>query len=91
LSKIDKADEQKMSYYIFKRKRKRFHIRKGEVTIMEKLLEKGLQRVKQFYIDQLVKTGNYQPKDKILNSMTISELKHIYQQEAIPSFKGTYI
>ncbi|MDP4106185.1 MAG: Fur-regulated basic protein FbpA [Bacillota bacterium] len=49
---------------------------------MEKLLEKGLQRVKQFYIDQLVKTGKYQPKDKDLTSMTISELKYIYQQEA---------
>ncbi|WML53574.1 Fur-regulated basic protein FbpA [Neobacillus sp. PS3-12] len=49
---------------------------------MEKLLEKGLQRVKKFYIDQLVKTGNYQPKDKELNSMTLSELKYIYQQEA---------
>jgi hypothetical protein len=53
-----------------------------EGNIMEKLLEKGLQRVKQFYIDQLVKTGNYQPKDKELNSLTLSELKYIYQQEA---------
>jgi hypothetical protein len=54
----------------------------GEGYIMEKLLEKGLQRVKKFYIDQLVKTGNYQPKDKVLHSMTISELKYTYQQEA---------
>ena len=48
---------------------------------MEKLLEKGLKRVKQFYIDQLVKTGKYQPKDKELDEMTISELKYMYQQE----------
>jgi hypothetical protein len=51
---------------------------------MEKLLEKGLQRVKQFYIEQLVKTGNYQTKDKELSSMTISELKNMYQQELKP-------
>jgi hypothetical protein len=50
---------------------------------MEKLMEKGLQRVKQFYIEQLVKTGNYRPQDKELNSMTISELKYIYQQETM--------
>jgi hypothetical protein len=54
---------------------------------MEKLLEKGLQRVKQFYIDQLVKAGVYQPKDKDLDSMTISELKYMYQQEAVPRHK----
>lgn len=56
---------------------------------MEKLLEKGLQRVKRYYIDQLVKTGKYQPKDKELDEMTISELKNIYQQEASPKPKRT--
>jgi hypothetical protein len=48
---------------------------------MGNLLGKGLQRVKQHYIDQLVKTGKYQPNDKELFSMTISELKYIYQKE----------
>jgi hypothetical protein len=56
---------------------------------MEKLLEKGLQRVKQYYIGQLVKTGKYQPEDKELDEMTISELKFIYQQEASLQQKRT--
>lgn len=55
----------------------------GEVKKMSRLFQKGLQQVKQFYIDQLVKTGNYQPKDKELLSMTISELKDVYHKEAI--------
>lgn len=46
------------------------------------LFEKGLQLVKQFYIEQLVENGKYQPKEELL-SMTISELKYIYQKEAI--------
>jgi hypothetical protein len=55
---------------------------------MEKLLEKGLRQAKEFYINQLIKTGIYQPKDKELFSMTISELKNIYQKEAIPRRNG---
>lgn len=50
---------------------------------MGNLLERGLQQAKQFYIEQLVKTGTYQPKDKELSTLTISELKYIYQKEAI--------
>lgn len=50
---------------------------------MGNLLEKGLQQAKQYYIEQLVKTGIYQPKDKELTTLTISELKYIYQREAI--------
>lgn len=54
----------------------------GEVVRMGILLEKGLQKVKQFYIEQLVKSGKYQPKEELF-SMTVSELKYIYQREAI--------
>ena len=41
------------------------------------LLERGLQQVRQFYIEKLIKTGIYHPNDKELNYMTISELKNI--------------
>jgi hypothetical protein len=49
---------------------------------MGMILEKGLQQVKQFYIEQLVKTGNYRPEDKELPLLTITELKNIYKNEA---------
>jgi hypothetical protein len=55
----------------------------GEVKKMGMILEKGLQQVKQFYIEQLVKSGNYRPEDKELSLMTITELKNIYQNESV--------
>ncbi len=54
---------------------------------MGKLLEQGIQKAKQFYIEQLIKNGIYQPKDKELYSMTISDLKNVYQREAVPNLK----
>lgn len=45
------------------------------------LLEKGLQQAKQFYIEQLVKTGSYDPDDKELSAMTLTDLKYIYQKD----------
>ena len=55
------------------------------------LLERGLQQVRQFYIEKLIKTGIYPPNDKELNYMTISELKNIYMQEAAPKNKRTQL
>lgn len=59
---------------------------------MGKILEQGLQQAKQFYIEQLIRAGYYQPQqDKELFALTFSELKSIYQNEAIPKLKDRIV
>lgn len=45
------------------------------------LFETALRKVKQFYIDQLLKTNSYQNKELLM--MTISELKDAYHKEVV--------
>lgn len=46
---------------------------------MGKVLINGVERAKRFYIEQLVKTGNYQPQE--LFTQNLSDLTQLYQKE----------
>ncbi|MDQ0200536.1 Fur-regulated basic protein FbpA [Neobacillus ginsengisoli] len=51
---------------------------------MPNQLRRGMESLKQFYINKLVASGIYHTSDKELHSFTLSELKSIVKKECTP-------